>query len=106
MSTQFSYRYVGVDRFARLHLADALTKRLVERGTFFLAHVGVRRDKLDALAFGQVGGLVQDEPSVPHAGSEGLHRPQRLLRRWLVVEGGNGAGALALLHLLGFERSQ
>lgn len=48
----------------------------MEGSTFVVVHVvRVRRDKLNLLAFGQIGGLVQDEAAVPHAGSERLlHR--------------------------------
>jgi hypothetical protein len=59
MSTQFGHRCVGIDRFTRLHLADALSERFMEGGTFVLVHVvGIRPDKLNLFALGQVSGLV------------------------------------------------
>ena len=62
------------DRYAKL--IDAHGEGVMKRRPLRCVHVvHVRRDKLDLLAFGQVGGLVQDEASVPHAG------PQRLLHR-------------------------
>lgn len=80
MSAQRGERLGSVNCLSGLHLTNALAEGLVEP----LALLGVEvvatvreniidRHQLDDFALGEIGGLVEDEASVLHMGSERLH---------------------------------
>jgi hypothetical protein len=71
----------GILGVALLEILDPFVNRAVERGSLLVVEMVapvrqhlVERHQLDLFAFGTIRGLIQDEPSVPHACPDRLHR--------------------------------